>query len=268
MLYSSHPQPHPTNMSELLLYSWNVNGIRSQEKKGFLDWLLHCNADIIGLQETKCHPEQLSEKLLHPDGYQSYWKSGERKGYSGVAIFTRIPPLRVICDFNEPILNAEGRLIGMEFDNFYFFNGYFPNGGQGIERIEYKLDFYRKFEEYLDSLDKPAIFCGDINTAHNEIDLARPKENRNTSGFMDIERAWLHHLINDRGFIDTFRQFHPEAHNYTWWDQKTRARERNIGWRIDYFIADPRLKSHLLEARIDAHTMGSDHAPICLKLKI
>lgn len=255
-------------MSELLLYSWNVNGLRAQEKKGFLNWLKHSNADIVGLQETKSHPEQLSENLLHPNGYQSYWKSGERKGYSGVAIYTRLKPLKVITDFDDPILNAEGRLIGLELDKFFFFTGYFPNGGQGIHRVEYKLDFYNRFEKYLASLPKPTIFCGDVNTAHNEIDLARPKENRNTSGFMDIERAWLDHLIDKRGFIDTFRLYHHEPNNYTWWDLKTRARERNIGWRIDYFIADPRLKYHLLESKIDAQTMGSDHAPISLKIKI
>lgn len=255
-------------MKELLLYSWNVNGIRAQEKKGFINWLLQSKADIIALQETKSHPEQLSEQLLHPDGYQSYWKSGDRKGYSGVAIYTRLKPLQVITDFEDPILNAEGRLIGLEMEKFYLFNGYFPNGGQGMHRVEYKLDFYHRFEKYIDSLNKPVIFCGDINTAHNEIDLARPEQNRNTSGFMDIERAWLHHLIDKRGFIDTFRYFNKQAHQYTWWDMKTRSRERNVGWRIDYFIASPQLKSYLLEAKIDSHTMGSDHAPISLKIKI
>jgi len=255
-------------MTELLLYSWNVNGIRAQEKKGFIDWLLHSNADIVCLQETKSHPEQLSEKLLHPEGYQSFWKSGERKGYSGVAIYTRLKPLQVITDFADPILNAEGRLIGAEFEKFYLFNGYFPNGGQGMHRVEYKLDFYHRFEKYIDSLPKPVIFCGDINTAHQEIDLARPAQNRNTSGFMDVERAWLHHMINSRGFIDTFRHFNSEPDHYTWWDMKTRSRDRNIGWRIDYFITDPRLSSNLIEAKIDSQTMGSDHAPISLRLKV
>jgi exodeoxyribonuclease-3 len=255
-------------MKDLLLYSWNVNGVRAQEKKGFIEWLLNSNADVVALQETKSHPEQLSEKLLHPDGYESYWKSGDRKGYSGVAIYTRIKPLQVITNFDDLILNAEGRLIGVEMEKFYLFNGYFPNGGQGMHRVEYKLDFYHRFEKYIDSLNKPVIFCGDVNTAHNEIDLARPDQNRHTSGFMDVERAWLNHIIDKRGFIDTFRHFNKQAHQYSWWDMKTRSRERNVGWRIDYFIADPRLTPNLIDAKIDAHTMGSDHAPICLKIKI
>ncbi len=255
-------------MKELLFYSWNVNGIRAQEKKGFVEWLLNSGADVVGIQETKSHPEQLSENLLHPNGYQSYWKSGERKGYSGVAFYSRLKPLQVITEFQDEILNAEGRLIGLEFENFFLFNGYFPNGGQGTSRVEYKLDFYNRFEKYLDSLPKPSIFCGDVNTAHREIDLARPAENRHNSGFMDVERAWLDHLIDQRGFIDTFRHFHQEPHNYTWWDMKTKARARNVGWRIDYFIADPRLKSKLIGAQIDAQTMGSDHAPISLRIKI
>ncbi|MCC6643497.1 exodeoxyribonuclease III [Candidatus Peregrinibacteria bacterium] len=255
-------------MSELLLYSWNVNGIRAQEKKGFINWLLNSGADIVGLQETKSHAEQLSEALLHPDGYKSYWKSGDRKGYSGVAIYSRLEPKQIILDFEDPILNAEGRLIGLEFDKFYFFNGYFPNGGQGMHRVEYKIDFYNRFENYLSKLDKPVIFCGDINTAHNEIDLARPNENRNTSGFMNIERAWLHHILGEKKFIDTFRHFYPEQAAYSWWDMKTRARERNVGWRIDYFITSPELAKNLIDAQIDSQTLGSDHAPIWLKLKI
>ncbi len=255
-------------MQELLFYSWNVNGIRAQEKKGFLDWLHQTDADIIAIQETKSHTDQLNENLLSPNGYQSFWKSGERKGYSGVGIYSRIEPISVIDHFNSQILNAEGRLIGLEFKNFYFFNGYFPNGGRGMDRVQYKLDFYKDFEKYLDTLDKPFIFCGDINTAHNEIDLARPKENRNHSGFMDIERAWLHHIFDNRKFIDSFRVFNKEPNQYTWWDQKTKARNRNIGWRIDYFILDPKLKDNLLDAQIYAQKMGSDHAPISLKIKI
>ena len=254
-------------MSELLLYSWNVNGLRAQEKRGFIPWLLHTNADIIGLQETKSHPEQLSENLLHPDGYKSYFKSGERKGYSGVAIYTRLKPIRVIDHFDQPILNDEGRLIGLELDKFFFFTGYFPNGGQGMHRVEYKLDFYHTFQKYIESLPKPTVFCGDINTAHQEIDLARPEQNRHTSGFMDIEREWLQQ-ITEQGYIDTFRHFHKEPNQYSWWDMKTGARARNIGWRIDYFITSPALKTHLIDAGIDSQTPGSDHAPVWLKIKI
>lgn len=255
-------------MTEYLLYSWNVNGLRAQEKKGFLDWLSNSKADVVGLQETKSHVEQLSENLLHPPGYQSYFKSGERKGYSGVAIYTRLKPIQVIDHFEDEILNAEGRLIGIELEKFFYFTGYFPNGGQGMHRVEYKLDFYNRFEKYIETLAKPVIFCGDINTAHNEIDLARPAENRNTSGFMDVERAWLHHLIEQKGYIDTFRHFNKEPNHYSWWDMKTRSREKNVGWRIDYFIVSPVLAKNLLEAKIDSQTMGSDHAPISLKIKI
>jgi exodeoxyribonuclease-3 len=254
-------------MQNLLLYSWNVNGLRAQEKRGFIPWLLNTNADIVGLQETKSHPEQLSENLLKPDGYKSYFKSGDRKGYSGVAIYTRLEPLMVIDHFEDEILNAEGRLIGLELENFFFFTGYFPNGGQGIHRVEYKLDFYNRFQKYIEALPKPTIFCGDVNTAHQEIDLARPQQNRNTSGFMDIERAWLHQIF-DHGYIDTFREFHKEPNQYSWWDMKTKSRERNIGWRIDYFIATQQLKHNLVDAGIDAQTMGSDHAPVWLKMKI
>jgi len=254
-------------MSKLLLYSWNVNGLRAQEKKGFLPWLLSTNADIIGLQETKSHIEQLSPQLVHPDGYTSYFKSGERKGYSGVAIYTRLKPIKIIDHFEDPILDAEGRLIGLELDKFFFFTGYFPNGGQGPHRIEYKLDFYNRFQKYIESLPKPTIFCGDINTAHQEIDLARPVENRKNSGFMDIERAWLHQITN-QGYIDTFRKYHPEPDQYSWWDMKTKSRDRNIGWRIDYFFATSKLDQHLLDAGIDQQTLGSDHAPIWLKLDI
>jgi exodeoxyribonuclease-3 len=250
------------------MYSWNVNGLRAAEKKGFIEWARSSNADVIALQETKCSPEQLSEKLLHIDGYESFWKTGERKGYSGVAVYTRLKPIKIILDFDDPFLNAEGRLIGLEFDKFFFFNGYFPNGGMGMHRVEYKLDFYRRFENYIEKLPKPTVFCGDINTAHREIDLARPKENRKTSGFMDIERAWLDHLIDQKGYIDTFRHFHPEPNRYSWWDMKTKSRERNIGWRIDYFITSPALKSGLVDADIHDKIMGSDHAPIILKIKV
>ncbi len=254
-------------MQEYLLYSWNVNGLRAQEKKGFIPWLLSTNADIVGLQETKSHIEQLSQEVLHPDGYQSFFKSGERKGYSGVAIYTRLQPIKVIDHFDNHILDTEGRLIGLELENFYFFTGYFPNGGMGEHRVQHKLEFYNSFEKYIETLTKPVIFCGDLNTAHQEIDLARPHENRNTSGFLDIERAWLHHIFQ-KGYIDTFRHFHPEPGQYTWWDMKTRARDRNIGWRIDYFITSPGIEKNLLESTIHAQTLGSDHAPISLKISI
>ncbi len=248
--------------------SWNVNGIRAAEKKGFVDWVLATDAHVIALQETKAHPEQLSPNLLQIPGYQCHWKSGERKGYSGVGIYHKLQPLQTLDTFVEPILNNEGRLIGLELEKFYFFDLYAPNGGQGIERVQYKLQFYKAFYEYITKLPKPVIFCGDINTAHQEIDLARPSENRNTSGFMDIEREWLH-FITKQGYIDTFRHFHPgEANRYSWWDMKTRARERNVGWRIDYFFASPELQPNLINADILHENLGSDHAPITLQINI
>lgn len=255
-------------MPTLTLLSWNVNGLRAQEKKGFRQWLLSTGADVIAIQETKSHPEQLTHNLLEIPGYQSYWKSGERKGYSGVAIYSRIPPLQVIDNFPAPILNAEGRLLGLEFEKFFFFTGYFPNGGQGPHRVEYKLNFYHEFEKYIESLPKPVIFCGDVNTAHNEIDLAHPRENRLTSGFLDIERAWLNHIFHQKGYIDTFRKFHPEPNRYSWWDMKTYARSRNIGWRLDYFITSPALADKIKDANIHDEIMGSDHAPVSLKIEI
>ncbi|MBD3270398.1 exodeoxyribonuclease III [Candidatus Peregrinibacteria bacterium] len=254
-------------MTHFKLYSWNINGIRAQEKKGFINWMENLDCDIIGLQETKAHKEQLSDKLLNIQGYQSYFKSGERKGYSGVAIYSKIKPLRVIDHFDHEILNSDGRLIGLEFDKFFIFIGYFPNGGRGIEWVQHKINFYNAFYDMIESLSKPVIFGGDINTAHHEIDLARPNENRNTSGFMDIEREWLH-FITEKGYIDTYRHFHPNEIKYTWWDQKTKSRERNVGWRIDYFFVQPTLKQNLISAEIHDQILGSDHCPISLEIEI
>lgn len=250
------------------LLSWNVNGIRAQEKKGFIDWLKNCDADVIGLQETKAHLDQLNENLINVPGFQSFWVSGERKGYSGVAVYSRLQPIRAMTEFPTSHLNSEGRTIGLEFENFYFFNLYCPNGGQGMHRVQYKLEYYQDFYHYISALDKPVIFCGDLNTAHQEIDLARPNENRKTSGFMDIEREWLNFLTS-QGYIDTFRLFHPETKDkYTWWDMQTRARDRNVGWRIDYFFASPNLKNNLIDASIEDQVMGSDHCPVSLTIKI
>ncbi len=255
-------------MTRYKFYSWNVNGIRAQEKKGFIPWMEKLDADLVALQETKAHPEQLSDALRNIDGYTSYFNAGERKGYSGVGIYTRLKPLQVITEFPQDILNHEGRLIGMEFDKFFFFNGYFPNGGRGMDYVQYKIQFYNNFYGYISELPKPVIFGGDINTAHQEIDLSRPKENRNTSGFMDIEREWLHY-ITEKGWIDTFRHFHPdEANRYSWWDMKTRSRDRNIGWRIDYFFAGPELSPNLIDAEIHDDIHGSDHAPISLSFEL
>jgi len=249
------------------LVSWNVNGIRAAEKKGFLNWLSAERPDIVGLQETKAHVEQLSQDLLHPEGYESYWSSAERKGYSGTAVYTSISPVLCTTSFPHRLLNGEGRIVALEFEKFFLFNVYFPNGGSGEERLKFKLEFYREFLKLMEEFrkKKPIVLCGDVNTAHTEDDLARPKENRLTSGFMDIEREWIQKFI-DAGYVDTFRLFNQGNGHYTWWDVKTRSREKNVGWRIDYFLVSDELKKHVSEARIHPHILGSDHCPISLKL--
>lgn len=252
----------------LKLISWNVNGIRAAHKKGFLEWFAKQNADIVCLQETKAHHSQLPVDLTQIKGYRSFWHLGERKGYSGVGTYTKLDPIETKMEFPSEILSQEGRIIQNEFEKFYLFNVYFPNGGMGPERLKYKLKFYDDFLEYILSLKgKPIIICGDINTAHTVIDLARPKENRNVSGFMDIERKWLDKLFA-LGFIDTFRVFNQDPGNYTWWDMKTKARERNIGWRIDYFITSPELKNHILKSEIHFEVTGSDHCPVTLEIDL
>ena len=260
-------------MKNISLISWNVNGVRAAERKGFLDWLYKNSHDIVCIQETKVSdPCLLSEALLHPDGYNAYWACAtEKKGYSGVAVFSKIAPREIKTDFGDNIISKEGRVLQLEFENFTLLNVYFPNGGASAARLRYKLEFYKEFLSYVKRLIKnhhKIIFCGDVNTAHREIDLARPKENIDNSGFMPVERVWLDKFAAT-GFIDTWRFFHPDKKDaYTWWDMKTRARERNVGWRIDYFFAHSRLKDNLLDVAIMSDVMGSDHCPIGIKLKI
>ena len=251
----------------ITLASWNVNGIRAAEKKGFLDWLLKSKYDIVGLQETKAEVGQLSPKLVHPDGYESYWSSAIRKGYSGTAVYTKPSPIFAETNFGDPFLDGEGRIVLLEYEKFFLFNVYFPNGGSGPERLAFKLEFYKRFLKLAESFrkKKPVIICGDVNTAHEEIDLARPKENANTSGFMPIERKWVSELIK-AGYIDTFRMFTKDGGHYSWWDQKTNSRSRNVGWRIDYFLVSKELEKHVKKAWIDSDTMGSDHCPVVLEL--
>ncbi len=253
------------------ILSLNVNGIRAAERKGFLSWLNEESPDIICLQETKVHdPEILSEELLQPNGYNAFWSCAtERKGYSGVVIYSKKKPLSIKTSFGNSILSKEGRMILAEYDKYYLINLYFPNGGMSQARADYKLEFYRLFLNYIKKLDKkkPIIFCGDINTAHQEIDLARPKENSKHTGFLPIEREWLSKWIAT-GFLDTFRILHPQdKEEYSWWDMKTRARERNIGWRIDYFFISKRLEKNLKEAFIMQDVIGSDHCPVGIILK-
>lgn len=253
--------------------SWNVNGVRAAERKGFLSWLEECGAQIVAIQETKVSDHSvLNSALLEPDNYVSFWHgAGEKKGYSGVACFVKknFLPKNIKTDFGKSsLLNKEGRVIELEYDDFIFLNIYFPNGGASDDRLDFKLRFYDEFLTYIKKLKKPIIFCGDVNTAHREIDLARPKENVNNSGFMLVERKWLDKLAL-AGFVDTFRHFYPENEGqYTWWDQKTRARDRNVGWRIDYFYTSNNLKSNLKGAFILNNVLGSDHCPVGLEIDL
>jgi len=252
------------------LVSWNVNGIRAAEKKGFLDWLSASQADLVAVQETKASPEQLSPALLTPPGYQSAWNSAEKKGYSGTVTYSRQAACKVINGLNEARFDTEGRVLIHEFEPFVFFNIYFPNGGRGAEWVSHKLAFYRRFLEvaqgYMQA-GRPVVVTGDFNTAYAEIDLARPKENVAHSGFMPEERLGLGEFFQ-AGLVDSFRHLHPDTVKYSWWDQVTRARERNVGWRLDYFMVSADLKERIVAADIHDEVPGSDHCPISLVLDV
>ena len=257
-------------MKKLKLLSWNVNGIRAAEKKGFLNWLGKEKPDIVCVQETKAHKDQLSQALLSPNGYKTFWSSAEKKGYSGVATFTKTEPKNTETGFGIKHFDSEGRILMHDYGDFILFNIYFPNGARSQERLDYKMDFYDEFLKYINKLKakgKKLIVCGDVNTAHTEIDLARPKENQGTSGFLPIERKWMDKLVSS-GYIDTFRHFVKEGGHYTYWDQITRARERNVGWRIDYFFITPNLLDGLKKAFIMSDVMGSDHCPLGIELNL
>jgi exodeoxyribonuclease-3 len=257
-------------MRLIKLFSWNVNGIRAAEKKGFVDWLASTDADVVGIQETKASPDQLSDKLLKPDGYQSHFASAEKKGYSGVVVYTKLPAQRVQAGLGDKRFDVDGRTVICEFEKFVFFNIYFPNGGRGPEYVKHKLDFYRYFLKVAQGYMKKGrsvVVTGDVNTSYAEIDIARPKENVNKSGFMPIEREAMGEFFA-AGLIDTFRWLHPDDVKYTWWDQVTRSRERNVGWRLDYFFVSPDLKGKIAAAEIHTDVLGSDHCPISLSLEV
>ena len=246
------------------MLSWNVNGLRAAYKKGLLDWFSEANPDILCLQEIKAHKEQLPVELVNVEGYNSYFSSAERKGYSGVAVYTKEKPLEIKTGFGIKKFDSEGRILIAEYPDFVLFNIYYPNGKASPERLKYKMDFYDAFLKYANKLKtkgKKIIICGDVNTAHKEIDLARPKENSTVSGFLPEERKWMDKLI-DNGYIDTFRMFNNEPKNYTWWDQITRARERNVGWRLDYFFVSENARKDVKNAFILNEVMGSDHCPV------
>ncbi len=251
------------------IISWNVNGIRAIQKKGFFDYVEKENPDILCVQETKAEPSQLDESLTNPKDYNVIYHSCSRKkGYSGVATFSKQKPISARGGFGEEKFDIEGRVTETDFGDFVLFNVYFPNGGMGEERVKYKLEFYEAFFNYCNKLranGKKLVICGDYNTAHQDIDLARPDDNRKTSGFMDIERVWIDKIIED-GYVDTFREFNKEGGNYTWWSMQTRARDRNVGWRIDYFFVDKILMPKVKNMYHQPSHQASDHCPIILEL--
>jgi exodeoxyribonuclease-3 len=251
------------------ILSWNVNGIRAATKKGLFEWIKKELPDILCLQEIKAMPVQVLPHLRNIPGYITYWNPATRKGYSGVVTYTKEKPTEVVKRFGIEKFDSEGRILITKFPSFVLFNIYFPNGKQNKERLEYKLDFYTTFLDYADNLKAKGnniIVCGDFNTAHKEIDLARPKENANLSGFLPIERAWIDTFI-DHGYIDTFRHFNKNPDQYTWWDFKTRARERNVGWRIDYFFVNKEFIPYVNKAFIHQDIMGSDHCPVGIEIE-
>ncbi len=253
------------------IISFNVNGIRAAHRKGVFDWLLRDSPDIFCVQETKAHPQQLARAILEVGDYRSYWAwSTARKGYSGVGLYTRHAPRDVRVGLGIERFDREGRTLVADFGTFVLYNVYFPNGGGGPQRLRYKLDFYDAFLEQVVDLrrrGKPLIMCGDYNTAHKEIDLARPRENRTVSGFLPEECAWLDTYVSS-GFVDTFRMFTPGGGHYTWWDMKTRARARNVGWRLDYFFVNDSLAEAVRHSSILPDIDGSDHCPVGLELSI
>jgi exodeoxyribonuclease-3 len=254
------------------IISWNTNGLRATHKQGHLDPLFRdYNPDILCLQETKATREQLPPDVVDVFGYELYlaWPI-LKKGYSGVGIYTRDHPINVTYGIGVEELDAEGRTITCEYQNFYLINCYFPNGGGAPERLEYKLAFYEKFLAYVTKLEKskPVIWCGDVNVAHTEIDLARPKENSTHVGFLPIERAWMDKVVS-KGWIDVFRHLNPgKTDVYTYWDQYSHARERNVGWRIDYFFVSPSLLDKVQGFQTLTEYYGSDHCPIVLDISL
>jgi exodeoxyribonuclease-3 len=246
--------------------SWNINGIRAIYKKNFLNWFKNENADIVCVQETKADKMQFPKDVKEVEGYNFYCSSGKKKGYSGVAVWSKIKPENVAVTIENELFDDEGRILRLNLKDFILFNIYFPNGGASDERLKYKLAFYDYFIDYLKKFeDKKVIICGDYNTAHYPIDLARPTQNENTSGFMPKERERLDKLV-EMGFIDTFRHFNKEPNNYTWWDYKTSARSRNIGWRIDYFFISKNTLKNIKSADIENSILGSDHCPVSINI--
>lgn len=246
--------------------SWNVNGLRAVLKKGFLDVLHEADADIFAVQEIKAMPDQLPDEVKNIPGYMAYWYPAQKKGYSGTAVFTRKEPKDVMYGMGKEEFDREGRVLTLEFDDFYFITAYFPNAQHGLKRLQYKIDFNREMLCYMDMLarKKSVVLCGDLNVAHKEIDLANPQANGKNPGFSPEERAWMDEVIG-AGYVDTFRLFHQEPEQYTWWSYRFHARVKNIGWRIDYFVVDPASRDRVRSAAIHDDVLGSDHCPISIE---
>ena len=259
--------------NHIKMISWNVNGIRAVMNKDFMESFIRMDADIVAIQETKIQEPQLTDKMKNIEGYESYWSfSTVKKGYSGIGVYTRIKPQNVKYGMGISKYDNEGRIIEMDFKDFIFFNIYFPNGQMSEERLQYKLDFYRDFFEYIDAYKhkgKCLIIAGDYNTAHNEIDLKNPKANEKRSGFLRIERDWMDRIVNN-GYVDTFRYLYPDTVKYSWWTYRFNARANNTGWRIDYFFVTQNIidKGLIREAFIDNNIYGSDHCPVGIDVKI
>ncbi len=248
------------------LISWNVNGIRACLNKGFSEFFKDANAEIFCLQETKC---QLGQVELNFDGYESYWNSAEKKGYSGTAIFTKVKPINVTYGIGIEEHDKEGRIITLEFEKFYLVTNYTPNAKRELERLEYRMEWEDEIRNYLLKLKKtkPVIMCGDLNVAHEEIDLKNPKTNKGNAGFTNEERGKMTELLN-AGFIDSFRYLYPQKVEYSWWSYMGHAREKNVGWRIDYFLVSEDIKTQIKEAKIHQEILGSDHCPVELEIDI
>lgn len=259
-------------MKTLKILSWNVNGIRAGQRKGFLEWLQKEQPDILCIQETKAEKEQLDEELLMPEGYLTYWNHSKRKkGYSGTAIYTKYKPNKITHGLGDEAFDQEGRTIVAEFGDLVLFNIYYPNGKASQERLDFKMAFYEAFQKRAEKEvkdGKRVLVCGDVNTAHHPIDLARPKDNESISGFLPIEREWMDRF-EAAGFHDTFRMFHPnEPDHYSWWSMRSGARARNVGWRIDYFYCSDKLKDNIKDAFIMPDVMGSDHCPVGVQVDL
>ena len=246
--------------------SWNVNGLRAALGKGLLDVIAAYDADIVALQEIKVQLGQLPKDILELKGYQQFWHPAEKKGYSGTAILSKHAPLQVYYGIGASDIDREGRVLTLEFDDYYLINAYFPNAQPELKRMDFKQAFNQAMLAYMNRLrqEKTVLLCGDLNVAHKEIDLARPKENRQNPGFSDEERAWMDSFIA-AGYVDTFRKFCPDPGQYSWWSYRSNAREKNIGWRIDYFMVDAASADRVTDAAIHSEVFGSDHCPVSIR---